>query len=358
MTIRQKLQKIATDKNSPCVTISFNTRATFDKSTHDDILLKNLLKEAKSKILENYREKELTDLLHKINDIPSRIDMRFNSESLHIFISNETDEFIRSPWPVSENHVMVSDHFNLKPLIIRMNRTSEYLILLLSKGGTHLYQATNQIVSEITNEDFPKPETPFVTTSNVEASNAKLLDDLAKEYLNRVDKAVQKVVSETNLACVVIATEKNYSELIQVADNNKLYIGFDNINYNDTSHQTIGLQGWDIMKDYQKKSRLQAVTEMEEAIGQARMMTDLQEILRASEVGRGELLLVRQDFNRAVEKNMQGELPFAEDDGLLIDNSDIISDIAWNIYSNGGRIFFLQADEMGNLGSIALKIRY
>jgi hypothetical protein len=357
MTIRQKLQKIAKDKNSPCITISFNTQATFDKSNHDDILLKNLLKDAKSKILDNYRDKELTNILQKINDIPSRIDMRFNSESLHIFISNETDEFIRSPWPVSENHVQVSDHFNLKPLIIRVNRTSEYLILLLSKGGTHLYQATNQIVSEITNEDFPIPETPFYTASNVEASNAKLVDDLAKEYLNRVDKAVQKVVSETNLACVVIATEKNYSELMQVADNGRLYIGFDAINYNDTSHQTIGMQGWEIMKVYQKKSRLNAVAEMEEAIGQARMITDLQEILRASEVGRGELLLVQQDFNLAVEMNKQSTST-PDDDSQTKDNSDIISEIAWNMFKNNGRIFFLEKDEMGNLGRIALKLRY
>lgn len=358
MTILQKTKKIITDKNVPCVTISFNTRATFDKSKHDDILLKNLIKEAKRKIDDNYRERELTNIIQALKDIPSKIDMRSNAKSLHIFISNKSKEIIYSPWPVVQNTVLVSDHFNLKPLIVLLNRTSEYLILLLSKGGSNIYQAINDDIVEIRNDDFPIDETPFFVTSKVEASNAKLVDDLAKEYLNRVDKAVLKLVRAKKLPCVVIATEDNYTKLMQVADNKKVYVGFDNVNYNDTSHHTLASQGWNIMQGLHKRERLLAVEEMEEAIGKAEMCTDLQEILLASEQGRGELLLVRQDFFQDVVNSSKRIFSIAQDNVHADEKVDIISDIAWNIYSNGGRVYFLEVEEMGNLGKIALRLRF
>ncbi len=46
MTLKEQLQELATKKDSPCVTISLNTHRTYPDNTQDEILLKNLLKEA------------------------------------------------------------------------------------------------------------------------------------------------------------------------------------------------------------------------------------------------------------------------------------------------------------------------
>ncbi len=54
MTIRQKLNAIATENSSPCVTISLNTHRTHPDNVQDLILLKNLLKEAEERIIKEY----------------------------------------------------------------------------------------------------------------------------------------------------------------------------------------------------------------------------------------------------------------------------------------------------------------
>ncbi len=360
MTIKQKLEKLALENNSPCVTISLNTHRTRDKSSHDDILLKNLLSEARKQVLEDFDKREISSLLEKIDTIQSKIDMRFNLDSLHIFLSNQTEEYIRSPWSISEDSIQVHNRFNIRHIIKKMNRSTEYLILVLSQGGGKLYEAINDNVErEVRNEDFPFEETPFYTAGGAESSNAKLVDDLAKEYLNRVDKALQNVVSDTELPCVVIATEDNYTKLMQVADNPGMYIGFDNKNYNEIASHVIAQQGWKIMEENQKVQRRKAIEEMKEAVSQGKVLTDLQEIFQASVDGRGELLIVHQDFSQAVVMNSDERTFSLTDNPAQADViDDITGNIAWNVLSKKGRVVFTTKDEIKELGNIALKIRY
>ncbi len=44
------------------------------------------------------------------------------------------------------------------------------------------------------------------------------MDDLVREYFNKIDKALVNVYNETDLNCVVVCTTDNYSRLMQVAD--------------------------------------------------------------------------------------------------------------------------------------------
>ena len=65
MTIRQKLETLATENNTPCVTISLNTHRTHPDNAQDEILLKNLLKEAEERIINEFGKRPVTSLLEK-----------------------------------------------------------------------------------------------------------------------------------------------------------------------------------------------------------------------------------------------------------------------------------------------------
>jgi protein tyrosine/serine phosphatase len=63
MTIRQKLEALATEKNTPCVTISLNTHRTHPDNAQDVILLKNLLKEAEERVIKEFDKRPVSSLL-------------------------------------------------------------------------------------------------------------------------------------------------------------------------------------------------------------------------------------------------------------------------------------------------------
>src|SRR5262245_7238885 len=83
MALMEHLQKIATEKNNPCVTISLNTHRTHRDSQKDRVLLKNLVKEAEDRVIAEYGKRPVAALLNKLEDVPSKVDANHNLDSLH-----------------------------------------------------------------------------------------------------------------------------------------------------------------------------------------------------------------------------------------------------------------------------------
>jgi len=359
MTIRQQLEALATEKSTPCVTISLNTHRTHPDSTRDEIQLKNLLKEAEERLINEFGKRTIAPLLEKIEKISTEIDVNYNLDSLHIFLSNETQEIVKSSWETNNGGVHISDSFAVRPLIKNYNRSENYLIMLLSKSGVQLFEAINEdIIHEVINDDFPFSENRHYNTHSDKRSDAKHLDDLVREFLNKVDKALVKVYNQTELKCVVIATEDNYSRLQQVADKPSIYLGAAAIDYNKVATHQISKQAWELVKEQQKQRRTAAINEMQEAVAQGKVLTDLQEIYQAAIDGRGDLLIIHQDFSQAVVMKDERTFDIVTDSTMPNTIDDISSNIAWEVISKKGRIVFTSQDEIKNLGKIVLKTRY
>ena len=359
MTIRQKLEALATEKNTPCVTISLNTHRTHPDNTQDVIQLKNLLKEAEERVVKEFGKRPVSSLLEKLSSVESEIDVNYNLDSLHIYLSNDTKEIIKSAWSTNENGVHISDTFDIRSLIKSYNRSEEYFILLLSQSGVKLYNAVNDGISnEIKNDDFPFSENPYYVIDHEKRSDSKIMDNMVREYFNKVDKAVVKMYNETCLHCIVICTEDNYSRLMQVADKPAIYHGYANIDYNNTTTHHIAKQSWEIVKELQRNRRTEAISEIKEAVGHGNVLTDLQEIYQASIDGRGDLLMVYEDFAQPVYMTSDRNFELITDTTKPDVIDDITSNIAWEVLSKNGRVFFTTHDEIKDLGKIVLKTRY
>ena len=359
MALKEKIKKLAAVTAGPCVSISLNTHRTRPASDKDKILLKNLLSEAEKQLVAEYEKKTVAPLLEKIATVENRVNENHNLDSLHVFLSNDMEEIIRTSWTVPADRLNISDTFNLRPLIKAYNRSKEYLILVLSQGGVQLYKALGDgIEEEVKSDGFPFDGSPHYKPKRDEKSDAKRVDDLIREFFNRVDKAVVKVNQKTELECVVISTEDNFSKLMQVADKPDIYIGYASIDYNNSKPHDVVKQGWEIMKQYMYERRSDAIVEMKEAISNHKVVTDLQEIYRAAIDGQGEMLIVYDKFSQPVRMIDKRNFELTKDINQPDVIDDIVSDIAWEVVSKGGKVFFTLQDEIKELDKIALKTRY
>jgi len=356
---KETIERLAEEESKPCVTISLNTHRTKPDYLKDRIVLKNLCKEAQERIINEFGKRPVKELLEKLENIPEDIDLSLNLDSLHIFISNHTKEIIKSSWPTRSDKVHISNRFALRPLIYAINRTDEYLILLLSQSGVQLFLAQNdKILYEISDNGFPFDENIHFHTDPLKVSDPKAVDNMVREFLNKVDKALQKVTGQIGIPCIVISTEDNYSRLMQVADNQDLYNGFANINYNNTANHYISSQAWEIIKEMQKERVFEAIREIQKAIPQEKVYTDLQKIYSAAREGRGELLMASFDFSQAVKMKDEYSFEPVQDVTLPDIIDDITGNIAWEVVSKNGRALFTHAENIAELGSIILKVRY
>ncbi len=359
MALKETLQELGAERNNPCVTISMNTHRVRPKTEQDKILLKNLLKEAHDRVLKEYDKKSVESLLKKINSVKETIDFSANLDSLHIFLSNDTQEIVKSPWKASSDRVNISTQFAIRPLIKAYNRSEPYLIMILSQNKVTLHEAINDgIIQEVINEDFPFTENIPATLYPEKLGDAKYVDDLTRNFFNEIDKSLVRINKTTDLKCVVVTTEDNYSKLMQVADKPSLYHGYVSVSYNKESLHQVVKETWKLIEQLQSKRRTDRIEEVKEAVSQGNVLTDLQEIYRAAIEGRGDLLVVHQNFRQPVVMNDNGGFELVDDASTPGAVDDITSKIAWEVISKKGRVIFTEQDELKELGKIALKTRY
>ena len=356
---REKLEKLASEKNIPCVSISMNTHRTYPENQKDSIVLKELLQEAKERVIKGYGKRTVAELIHNIDAVENEIDVNYNLDSLHLFLSNSTKEIIKSTWPTIQNTVYISENFAVKPLIKVFNRTVEYLILKLTKSEVRLLLAINDgVVGEIKNDDFPFENNIDDSTDTETVTNGKQAENQVREFFNKIDKAVVRVNNKTDMKCVVISTDDNYNRLMKVADKPAVYLGWKNINYNYIPTHSIATDAWQVVTVQQKKGRADDIKEMQEAVGKGNVITELSEIYRAAKEGRGDLLIVNDNFHQAVRVTGEFSLDLVNDVNLPGVINDISSEIAWDVISKKGRAIFTTQEDLKSLGDIALKVRY
>lgn len=353
------LEKLGAEKNNPCVTISMKTHRTHPDNATDVIELKVLVSETKKRLIAEFGKKEIADLLKKLENIELEIDANYNLDSLHIFLSNTTKEIVKSSWTIDNNSVQISNTFAIKPLIKALNRTDPYLIMVLSQSGVHLYYAINDtIINEIKNDDFPFPQNPHILENSKEKSNAKLVDSMVAEYFHTVDKALVHIYNENHLHCVVVSTDDNYSKLIHLSMIPAIYYGNVTINYTDMSNHTIVKDTWVLIQKMQKSRILGAIDEMIAADSQNNVITDLTDIYQAVKEGRGELMIIQENYKQAVKFTGDYTFDLVDDNTLPGVVDDITSDIALDLINTKGRVVFINNELEMIFGKIALKLRY
>jgi len=355
---REKLEKLATEKNCPCVTISMNTNKNYPDNQKDILVLKTLLNEAKERVIKEFGQHPVIELIGKINHVESQIDVNFNLESLHIFLSNATDEIVRSAWPTIDA-VHVSESFAVKPLVKMFNRTEEYMMLMLTQSNVRLLMAVNDaIVGEINNDDFPFTNDVSELADTETVSDAKQTESQTREFFNKIDKAVVRMSNKTEMKCVVISTSDNYNRFLKMADKPSIYLGWTNLSQDNKGNTSVAKDAWKIVSAQQALGRAEAIKEMQEAVGKGLVITELSEIYRAAKDGRGDLLIVNDNFHQAVKVTDEFSLDLVTDVTLPGVIDDITSDIAWEVISKKGRAMFTTQEELKTLGDIVLKVRY
>ena len=101
-----KLKELKEMRAENSITIILNTHRTLPDNQKDAILLKNLVKEAERRLLDDFPKREVEGLITKLNALADKINHRENLESLVLFVNQHVAIFIRLPIPVVDRVVI------------------------------------------------------------------------------------------------------------------------------------------------------------------------------------------------------------------------------------------------------------
>jgi hypothetical protein len=304
----------------PCLSVSIYmaTEKTGSGARQNSIMLKNLLRDAEERLVENgLRRPEAKKLLAPAVRLPDdEIFWRQQSEGLAIFISKDAFQPYHVPLNFKES-VVVADRFQIKPLLPFFTGDGIFYVLALSQNKVRLLQCSHYgaleidltgiaptSLAEVTHHETQRQQShhsgrteggregTVFTGQNVgdEAKNNVL------RYFQQVNKGVHhQVLKEENAPLLLAGVD--YLHPIYRTANTYPHLFDKGItgNPDEWSSEELHKRGWKIMEPFFEKSRMEAAAEYRQLAGSGHTSNDIREIVPSAHAGGVELLFVAED---------------------------------------------------------------
>lgn len=356
--MNQILKKMKDVSGGCCVTIVFNTHRTLPDNEKDPLVLKNLIKEATNRLPQECNPQVAQVIAGKLDALAATIDHRRNLESLAIFVNEEIEEYTRLPIAV-EDRVTIGNSFATRDIIRTLYRDKEYYVLVLSRDRARLIEAFNDKVVQELEGNFPVENIFLHPRQRAEAAIGNRQTNLQQEFFNIVDKQLVEVVKQNPWPVLICTEASNYPQYLKVADRKEIIIGHLEGNRMEEKAHHIIEAAWPMVLQIRKDNIRARAQELETAAGAGKLLTDINDIWRAVNHGRGKTLFVRQGyFQPARLVNGTVELVADEQSDRTGVIDDIIDDIIDVNMQYGGDSVFLSGDELKNYQGLVLTTRY
>jgi len=351
------LKKLLDVKSDCCVTILLETHRTPPGNQKDEIELKNLVKEAETRVSSECDKELASIIIDKINQVASEINYRYNLEGLALFVNENIAEYIRIPIKL-ENRVIIDKKFATRSLIRAFHEELDYYILVLSHNKARLIEAVgDKEITEI-RDGFPKENTFVVPNAEGSGSARTLENGSDTDFFNDLDKQLNQLQKGIDLPVFICAEESTYADFLKVANRPKTIAGFVNGNMESEDAHNIIDKAWPVAKKWNEEKNHQRLTELSAAIGAKNFLTDYTEIWRAIGEGRGRTLFVKKGlFQPANLKNNVVTLVSSEN-AAEANVDDIIGEMIEKNLEFDGDTVFISGEELDKYDGLVLVTRY
>lgn len=352
------LKKLKDVHADACITIILNTHRTKPDNKRDPILLKNLMKEAEDRLLNDYDKRFARSHIKKMNQLAEQIDHEFNLESLALFVNEDIAEYVRMPITV-EDRVVIDNTFATRDLVRAIHQQEAYYILVLSRDDARLIEAANDKVVQEVGNPFPFNKKGLYSTDKLQMTMNQGSDNLIEEFFNRVDKAFYSVWEKNPLPVVVCTEERNLHHYLKVADKTHLVIGHLNKNRLDEKAHHIVSDAWPIVQQANRERNDQRLQELQSAVSTGKFLSTPGDIWKAIHEGRGQTLFVQRGyFQPAVINGDDIELVALSEANHPDVVDDIIDEMIEANMRFGGDAVFLSENLLHDFQGLALITRY
>lgn len=371
IVMKATLRNLKSARGNPAVSIFVKTHRTHPENEQDAIALKNQLKVAEERIINEHDKRTSDTILSLIHAKTDELDHNYNLDTLAIFANEEEAQVLRLPFNATER-VILGEKFATRDIVREMSQSVHYYVLVLTSEYARLIEAVNdRVVKEIGNTSerqaqmseltFPINNTSLPTGSKADRTGSSDDDRYLKEFMNRVDKSMQEFRNIDPLPVILVGDARTLGFYEQVVDNDSFIIGKVNHlpNLKDGRAQEI-VAGVQEVVDNQRLARYEAAQgDLEKARNEKMVRTDLQQIYRSAMEGNIVKLLVRQGhIVPATIDETALTLMVANDPTVEGVTDDAVSEIIEIVSHHGGEVVFLPQDVMDENEPIALITRY
>jgi hypothetical protein len=354
-SLLNELKNIVSDN---CITVLFNTHRTKPDNEKDVLTLKNLLKDAEERIVGMNDKRAAAKLTESLKALADQIDHSHNLDSMVLFVSETVAQFVRLPIAVKER-VVIGNSFATRDIVRALHSEASYYILVLSQHQARLLLAFNdRLVTEVSSS-FPINNTVSASSGRGE-QNANRQANVLAEFFNRVDKELNAERHTNRYPVLICSDESNRFEFMKMADHPHIFFEDHlNGNRNDDKAHAIVSDAWPLVSQRIQSNNEARKSELKQAVGKQRFLSDTNEIWQAIKQGRIQTLFIETDlFQPAVIDN--GVISYVDQhtNSTLQVIDDIYDELIEANMEHGGDVVFLASGELADFNGFGAITRY
>jgi hypothetical protein len=349
-------------KGYPCVTIVLPTHRTSPENKQDPIRLRNLIKQAADRLLSEFNKREIDPLLVRLQQLSEGIDYRYLLDSLALFVNRDFSRSFTLPFTLKER-IAVDEGFFTRDLVFAMNRTPRYWTLALSEKPTRLFECSRDSLIEIQENGFPMthegPGGEQAMPGGFGVQQSALRDERHRQFFRKVDAAFGALYAQDPLPLAVVGVDRFLSFFNEVTSRREAILTTVTGSHDKTPAHELGKLVWPLVKTNLAAQRQKVLAELDKAVSQQKYVSTVGEVWRLTTEGRGQLLVVEQDFHYPARLDETGRHLLAAEDLTAPDvMDDAVDEIIEMTLSKQGRVVFVENGQLQAHQRIALVLRY
>lgn len=351
-SITKELQRF---QGAGCVSLILKTHRTHPENQQDPVVLKNLLKEAAERLEAEYDKSFARARMGQLQKLADAIDYRHNLDGFLLVAGDGLAVTVKMPIEV-ESRVVIDEVFATRDLVRAMHDQSAYYVAVLSQKQVRLILAFSDRVAYEFAKPFPIQNEHHHPATRDEAAVGNRQDNFIEEFFNRTDKQIQETTKEEPFPIVIAADRRNYDHYQKVTDRDTVIAHLEGSFETAQAHDIVK-SAWPLAQGELSSRNDQRIGELRQAVSQHKFKSDLSEIWKAIEEGRGKTLFVERGFFQPAR--IEGGNIVAEESSHGRDVvDDIIDEMVELNMQYGGEVVFLDKGSLADFQKVALVTRY
>jgi len=357
----KEIQQLQSIHEYPSLSIITPTHRTAPDNQQDPIRVKNLVTEAKSRLLDEFPSREVEPLLERLDFLVEEVDWRYTLDGLALFANKDFAARFDLPFPVTER-VVVDESFATRDLVFAMNRSPRYYVLVLSEQPTRLFEAVRDRLEESRAGKFPiehkGPGGAAAMPGGHGVQQSAYRDEYDRKFFRQVDEELSKLLADDPLPVVVTGVTRNLAFWDEVSANKSHLAGTLAGSYDSTSAHELGQLAWPVMQEAMAARRAAVLEDLGDAIGANKYAAGIGAAWQMAQEGRGDTLLVEEDFHYSAQSLPCGLLVPAADATLPGFMDDAVDNLIETVLDKGGRVVFVDNGSLEKHNRVAFILRY
>ena len=382
---KEELTTLVENSEGRCVSLFMPMTREPDKQDENRIRLKNLIKEARTRLTAqdaNLRVADVQRLLQPAEELLENgrvwVD---DGVGLAVFLAPNFTQSYTLPLDFEEL-VVVGKRFHIKPLLPLFSRNNRFYILALSQNEVRLFRATPYSIDEVELETLPTsmaevlryedPEKQLQHHTSRKVSGAtnqrgapvfhghevgSEKKDAIRRYFREVDAGLQNLLANEEAPLVLAAV----SYLIPIYRDANTYShvlekGIPG-NPEEVKPEELQQRAWEVVQPLFAEAQSEAAERYRQLANSDQASNDVAEIVPAAYYGRVDTLFTSLNkqqwgtFNRET-----GEVTLHVEPGP--DDRDLLDVAAVRTFLNGGTVYAVDADEIPGGAILSALFRY